>query len=254
MGDRKEPTISTYAISKEEAAASKGQQKGQPSARPRQAAPKSAPKSAARSPAARPIVQQKSSPVGVFALLIALLAGGAAGYSTWRMLEAEKMLGEADLRIADLEGKFEMSGDEANASSATMQAKLKWADSEIRKLWGVSYDTNRKAIETNKAAIAKASKATSGIDRKIKAATQTLAGDLRVASELVDAQQSSMESIEAQNAEITRDYQALVDKLNILDSNRKELERRIQTNEQAIEAIDAFRRNVNQQLLQIRGG
>ena len=31
-----------------------------------------------------------------------------------------------------------------------MKAKLVWADSEIRKLWGVSYDTNRKAIAANK--------------------------------------------------------------------------------------------------------
>lgn len=247
MGDRKEPTISTYAISKEEAAAAKdqsrAQQRPQQGARPRQGAPTSA----ARSPAARPVIQQKSSPLGVIALLVALIASGAAGYSTWRLLEAEKMLAQADLRIAGLEGKFELSDDEANASSATMQAKLKWADSEIRKLWGVSYDTNRKAIAENKSSIAQAAK---GVEKKIKSANQALAGDLRVVSELVDAQQTSIEQVD----KIVSENQALVDKLNILDSNRKELERRIQTNEQAIEAIDAFRRNVNQQLLQIRGG
>ncbi len=73
-------------------------------------------------------------------------------------------------------------------------------------------------------------------------------------SELVDAQQNTITTIEKQNQKIIRENQTLVDKLNILDSNRKELERRIQTNEHAIEAIDAFRRNVNQQLLQIQGG
>lgn len=243
MNERREPTISAYAPSKEDIAKHQSRQ-GQPR------------KSAASSPAARPVVQK--SPLAPIAFFFALIAMGAAGFSYWQLMGAQKLLQEADVRIADLESKFALSDDESTASVQTMQAKLKWADSEIRKLWGVSYDTNRKAIAANKSAITKAAQtanaAKSAVKTEVKKANQNLAGEISLVSELVDAQQNTVDTIEKQNLEITREYQSLVDKLNILDSNRKELERRIQTNEQAIEAIDAFRRNVNQQILELRGG
>ncbi len=250
MNERREPTISAYSPSKEDSSRPQGSQAGGKSPRPQQK------RSSANSPAARPVVTK--SRMAPFAFLVALIAVGASGFSYWQLMNAQKLLASADLRIAALESKFEMSDDETTASAQTMQAKLKWADSEIRKLWGVAYDTNRKAIESNKSSIAKAAQvansAKSTVDAKVKKLTQSLGGEISLVSELVDAQQNTMTAIETQNQQLTRDNQTLVDKLNILDSNRKELERRIQTNEHAIEAIDAFRRNVNQQLLQIQGG
>ncbi len=244
MNERREPTISAYSPSKEDvarqqAAKAKG---GRPTSPPPQA------RSSAQSPAARPIVAK--SRVAPFAFLLALLASAGAGLAYWQLLETQKQLSDASSRIAELESKFAMSDDESTASVQTLQAKLKWTDSEIRKLWGVSYDTNRKAIATNKEDIIKAARA----GNEAKKTAQGLAGELRVVSELVDAQQSSMAAIEQQNQTVSSEYQSLVDKLNILDTNSKQLESRIKTNEQAIEAIDAFRRNVNQQLLQLRGG
>lgn len=248
MNERREPTISAYSPSKEDVA----RQKGNTSTR----APQQTRPSAARSPVARPVATK--SPLASIALIFALVATAAAGFSYWQLLATQKVLTTADARIANLESKFELSGDETTASAQTMQAKLKWADSEIRKLWGVSFDVNRKAIASNQTAIVKATQtansAKSGIAAQLKKLTQGLAGELRLVSELVDAQQDSMIAIEKQNAEIVGSDQNLTSKLNILDSNRKELEKRIKSNEQAIEAIDAFRRNVNQQLLQLRGG
>lgn len=251
MNERREPTISAYSPSKEEMA--RQPSKTNTTTRATQARP-----SAALSPAARPVAPTTKSPLAAIALLLALVATGAAAFGYWQLMEAQKLLVSADIRIASLESKFELSGDETTASAATMQAKLKWADSEIRKLWGVSFDVNRTAISINKTAITKASKlarsAKSGVAAEIKKQTQGLGGEISLVSELVDAQQDSMIAIEKQNAKIVTASQTLTDKLNILDSNRKQLEKRIKTNEQAIEAIDAFRRNVNQQLLQLRGG
>ncbi len=240
MNERREPTISAYSPSKEDIAKHQNRQ-GQPRK-----------SSSASSPAARPVIQK--SRLAPVAFVFALAAIAVAGFSYWQLMEAQKLLQSADARIAGLESKFEMSDDESTASVATMQAKIKWADSEIRKLWGVSYDTNRKAIAENKSAITKAAQSATSAKGGLKKLTQSLGGEISLVSEMVDAQQNTVDAIENQNKEITRNSQSLTDKLNILDSNRKELERRIQTNEQAIEAIDAFRRNVNQQILELRGG
>ncbi len=249
MNERREPTISAYSPSREDSAR---QQAGGGA----KAARGAQPRSSARSPAARPVVVK--SRVAHLAFTVALLATTAAGVLYWQLLATQKVLARADERIADLESKFALSGDETAASTETMQAKLRWADSEIRKLWGVAYDTNRKAIAANKVNIAQAKKtadaAKTQVDGKIAAATQTLAAELRLVSDLVDAQQTSLTAIEQQNRQIVRGTQTLSDKMNSLEASKRELERRIQANEQAIEAIDAFRRSVNQQLLQLKGG
>ncbi len=241
MSDRKEPTISAYTPSQEEA-------KRQPVAsRPSQNAPTSRPTSAPRPV----IVKSKLAP---FAFLVALVAFGAAGFLYWQLLETQKVLTEADARIAQLEGKFELSDDESAASVEMIQAKLKETDSEIRKLWGVSYDTNRKAIAANKSGIAQVKKVADSAKSSVKTETKTLNGEISLVSDLVEAQQNSLSAIETSHQTLQQNYQSTNDALNSLETQRKEMDRRIKTNEQAIEAIDAFRRNVNQQLLQLRSG
>jgi len=245
MNERREPTISSYSPSKEEArqqSAKRGSARSAP------------PQSSSHSPAARPLVVK--SPLAPFALVLAILACAASGFLYWQLQQSQNQLIEADRRIVDLESKFELSDDESTASLQTMQAKLKWADSEIRKLWGVSYDTNRKAIAVNKSSLEKVEKTANSLskslDSRVKAATQGINADLKLVSDLVDAQQTSLSSIEQRNAQIVSSSQSLNDKLNSLDVSRRELERRIKSNEQAIEAIDAFRRNINQQILELK--
>src|SRR5690606_25375675 len=84
------------------------------------------------------------SKLAPFAFLLAITGLGLAGYAYWQLLESQKTTEAALVRIADLESRLALTGDESEASMAALQAKLKWADSEIRKLWGVAYDTNRK--------------------------------------------------------------------------------------------------------------
>jgi len=249
MNERREPTISAYSPSKEDMARQQAA-RGNKNMRVEQA------KSSARSPAAKPLVaKSKMAPI---AFVLALLSSAAAGFLYWQLSETQKFLSLADIRIVDLESKFELSDDESTASTQTMQAKLKWADSEIRKLWGVSHDTNRKAISVNKSNIDQVKKvadsAKNAVDEKINSVVKTIDAELRLVNDLVDAQQTSLNTIEQQNLQVVRDAQSLADKLNSLETSKRELERRIQSNEQAIEAIDAFRRNINQQLLQLKGG
>lgn len=198
----------------------------------------------ARPPAA------SSSKSGPFALFLALIAIAASGFLYWQSVETQKVLqktlSESEARIVELESKLALTGDEASASVTALQAKLKWADSEIRKLWAVSYDTNRKAIADNVDAITEINKQMKGIDGKVKNATKNVETDVKLLNELVDTQQVSLAQIEQKMTAVKTSAEKMI-------QENTALTKRIERNEQAIEAIDAFRRTVNQQLLQLKG-
>ncbi len=207
---------------------------------------------AAAAPKSPPVIV-KSSKVAPYAMFVAAVGLTLAGFTFWQLSMAQKSLLEADARIASLEGKLAMSDDESNASMTAMQAKLKWADSEIRKLWGVSYDNNRKAIAANKASLAEVKEGFSTVDTKIKTALESTKTEIQLVNELLEGQQATFGGIEKSNKEQTDKVRELDQKLAKLERLEDELKQRVATNEEAINAIDAFRRNVNQQLLQIRG-
>lgn len=96
----------------------------------------------------------------IITLALALLLG-AMGY--WVAGQFNQVYGQFDRvtqqfellsqRVKTLEGKLDLSNDTMSSSDAAVRATLKEHGSEIRKLWGVSYDTNRKAIKANKTAL-----------------------------------------------------------------------------------------------------
>jgi len=242
MNERKEPTLSSMNPDVDAVTQHKS--------RPAQPSSGGRTPIAGRSVPVRPVIVK--SPLGPIALIIALLGVGLAGYSYWQLVESQKTLKAADARIVELEKQLEMTGDESTASMAAVQAKLKWADSEIRKLWGVAYDRNKKSIEENTQAIAVLKKGAGSIDSKIKAALKDPKAEIRMINDLLDSQTAALSAVEGKSQAQMAQVQELTDKVRELDRLQSEFNNRIKTNEEAIRAIDAFRRNINQQLLQLK--
>ncbi|MBX2849680.1 MAG: hypothetical protein KTR16_15260 [Acidiferrobacterales bacterium] len=233
MTERREPIISNLKSEPDEAA--RRRQSAQP--------PQVTARNSSRPPPpayARP--SEKKSALAAIALVFAMAGIGFAGFLYWQLMEAKKVIAAADLRIIELESKFELSDDESSASVTALQAKLKWADTEIRKLWGVSYDTNRKNIESNKKELASIQKTVKAVNSTIKSKFGDVQADIKLVNDLVDAQQSSLSSIEKQN-------RAVLTSVDQMKSQNSKLQGRIKSNEEALESIDAFRRTVNQRLL-----
>jgi DNA repair exonuclease SbcCD ATPase subunit len=95
---------------------------------------------------------------GIFAIIVSLvLAVLLAGMGYWVATQFERVNGQFERtnqqltllsqRVQVLEGKLDISNDSVASSEAALRATLKEHDSEIRKLWGVSYDRNRKSIK-----------------------------------------------------------------------------------------------------------
>lgn len=185
------------------------------------------------------------SMLAVVALILALAGLGAAAflYNQWQL--SRVALVDAESRIAELEKRFEMSDEESSASVEVLNAKAKENSSEIRKLWGVSYDTNRKDIAANKNTAAGNKKQLAGLASQVKGVES---GVKKIA-----AVESSLAELRKANTEGQRDTADKLARLERqLSSVRSDLTARVGANEEAVESIDAYRRTVNRDLVQLR--
>lgn len=248
--DRKEPTISSITPERDEITSHQRRS----SSRPQQPQ-----KNRQNTQPAAPAPAVVRSPLAPVAFLLAITGLGLAGFVYWQLLTAQAVINEYEQRIVVLEQRLDLSDDESSQSVTAIRAKLKWADSEIRKLWGVSYDRNRKTLESHTKQIGK-------LEKSLKKTT----ADGASVKKLVSSQKSAIENVKQQGLEQKllleqstekffdqqQQVQSVTDLANRLERQVAELKTglsgRVTNNEEAIEAIDAHRLNINRELLQLR--
>lgn len=248
MTDRHEPTISSLPIDK-----------GEPNER---AEGRTRPPNTG-SHASRPMVPPAAtrtvtvrSPLAPWALVLALGALGLSGFLFWQSLEAKAALQDSlnvltttEQRVLELENKLSLADDESTQSMSVLQARVKENASEIKKLWGISYDRNRKAIEELQAGSSGLAKSVQNLESSIKKQVNDLTGEIGVVSELVDAQQGAIAKIDRAFTEQSNNIKSSLEKIDSLDSD---LRKRMASNEEAIRSIDAFRAQINREIMQLK--
>ncbi len=126
--------------------------------------------------------------------VVFLISLGFAGYTyyqqTARILVLESdlqndrnFIRQSKLLMARLEGRLTETGSEIQQSGSEVQKKLKFLDSElsflgseVRKLWGVSWDRNKKAIAANKTGLAKIAKELENTQKAIDEQARLVSG------------------------------------------------------------------------------
>lgn len=212
------------------------------SARPRRTAAAAAPPAAS------------SNALVIVALLLALIGVGGSAYLGWQFYMAEQELVQSEARITDLERRLDVTYDESVGSIEAVQAKLQWADSEIRKLWGVSYDTNRGNITANREQIA-----------TLKKDLESVRGNANSSRSALDDLNNSVAQVQASVTELEKGLGAVQGQQQQLQNLREQLDQlsdrltqvnalasRVETNEEAIAAIDAYRRSINRDLMALK--
>ncbi|MEQ9022024.1 MAG: hypothetical protein RLN82_04590 [Pseudomonadales bacterium] len=194
-----------------------------------------------------------------FWLLVALILLACTA-SAWLFVQTRALAAERDAlaqRVEQIESKLSVTDESLSESGAAMQAVLKEHSdelelhmSEIRKLWGVSYDRNRPAIEELKtqqenmsarmnsfnSALAKADPIIQGYDG-IQSRLETISSQLLAQSATLD--------------DLSSRARSLADRSNSLESEIQAQDGTIQQHEEAIDAIDEYRLQVNQRLLRL---
>ncbi|UZJ44798.1 hypothetical protein OOT55_01745 [Marinimicrobium sp. C6131] len=260
--ERKEPTISgTIKPEKDEVAARQGRASATPPSgnangpkRPGGGAPPPPPRSTSTSPGG-------GQGLAIAALIIAVAGVGASGFLAWKWTGAEQNLSQANERLETLERRIAITSSESSEYVEEIQEKLDWADSEIRKLWGVSYDTNRKRIAANEEGVESLKRELATVKESASSASQGLSS-LRSAfdkteqqvsevSSAIERLQAAADSVEEQGRRL-QNLSEEVDQLEEGLGRLRGLADRVSTNEEAIKAIDSYRRSINRDILAIK--
>lgn len=193
-------------------------------------------------------------------LVIVLVLGvGAMGWFGWQQ---HQQLSTLQSSFDNLQARLASTDDSLSKSGAALQLKIKEQEeelgkhwSEIKKLWGVSYDINKKDIASNKEL------STSNTDRiakleKSAATVAKLTKELDLASKKIAEISASTLAASVDMEDVQQRLRETSDKLNTIDQSfnrwRLEVDKRLKNSEEAVEAIDAYRRQINQELLQLR--
>ena len=183
-----------------------------------------------------------------FIILIAffgLLGGGGYGWLQYQGLSLRH--DSLQQRFDDLESRLSSTDESVTQSGAALQLniskqgdELKKHWSEIRKLWGVANDINKKKIEKNQKDI-------SFLANK----RNTLETAIAKESKSLKALSASYLAINADMEAITNGLQGQADELDLLQTSIKRIDRDIKNNLEAVKSMEAFRRQINQKIYQL---
>ncbi len=178
------------------------------------------------------------------------LSFAASGYLYYLLQESNFLQADIGARVASMEGKLSVTDESLSQSGAAMQAVLQDHDvqldaqmSEIRKLWGVSYDTNRTAID------------------ELRANSSTIAANLSNAVDRIGVLGGLPNRVDSLGSQVLIQAADLEDALTRLRLTRDELDQQESLLDQlellsaenldAIDSIDSFRLQMNQRFIQL---
>ena len=184
--------------------------------------------------------------------VILLLGLAAAG---WFLFVQQEELGEERVRLDQANQRLVVLEERLSATDNAMMQEGQdtkeqigfWQD-EIRKLWAVSNERNKKWIKDNERSINKITASIDGVvasTRNIQAAVDRHESAFEQQQGIID----QLASLELQLQQIVRSQRDLVDKVNKVNASfsqiRGDLSGKVNDNVEAIESIDAYRLTLN---------
>ena len=182
-------------------------------------------------------------------IVVALVVAAVACAWAWQLQQA---LDAADLqmrgyaqRIGDLEDRLSDTDEGMSQSSAAMAVKIKELYSEVDKLWA-----QRNLHRKNLAELEAKDKQLGSADSKAGKDLATLKEDIGKLATVADDLERLLANAGTNEAQLER----LSDDINRLTLEAARLNKRVTTNEEWVESINGFRRQVNATLSQLQAG
>lgn len=180
-----------------------------------------------------------------FLIIIACLGLIGAGGFGW--MEYQSLSGKHEglqARFEALESRLSNTDESVTQSGAALQIKLgrqgdelKKHWKEIKKLWGVTNDINKGKIEKNQKDI-------SFLASKRQALETAVAKD----SKSLKALSGNYLGISADLDAVNENMRNYADGLNRLNNSLSRIDRELKSNAEAVESMEAFRRQINQKI------
>lgn len=202
-------------------------------------------------------VKQAGKGLAVVGLLLALAGIAFAGFLFLKLTEAQKVLAQADARISGLEEQLSLTSEESTATVVTLQANLKKLDADLQKA-AKQAETNRTALASAtqkltsaESGIAQLKKDTAGVVNNIAA----LKKDITTQKTSFDASVGKIDTVATAITQQQQQQQSLSDEIAKVRMEMVDVEAiniRMKKTEEAIKAIDDYRRTTNREILQIK--
>ena len=152
-------------------------------------------------------------------------------------------------RVADPEALLSDTDETVNKSAAAMSAQIRLIDTEVRKLWDARKASNGKLAKVEKTVVAQ-DKTITNLTSKTTAhssALETMLADLSALTKVA----GDLERLAASAQRAQTDVERLADGLNKSNLERAALRKQVESNGEWIESINAFRRQVNANMVEL---
>ena len=190
--------------------------------------------------------------------VILLLGLAAAGWSLFvqqeELAEERERLDQANQRLVVLEERLSATDNAMMQEGQDTKEQIGFWQDEIRKLWAVSNERNKKWIKDNERSINKITASIDGVvasTRNIQAAVDRHESAFEQQQGIID----QLASLELQLQQIVRSQRDLVDKVNKVNASfsqiRGDLSGKVKDNVEAIESIDAYRVTLNTKIREL---
>lgn len=182
----------------------------------------------------------------VIAALV-LLALSACYYLFEQNRLMESALEQASTRIESLESQLANTGDEMSQSDAAVRIQLKQLDAEVRKLWDNVWKKSKDTLALHDTSIKKLTSAQSKVQTQQKKSAQqmgSISANVTQLSASVDEISQLTEMLEKDRAKMSLAQK----QVNSTTAKLAAIEAKVDSQEEWLKAIDAFRKQVNQRL------
>lgn len=192
----------------------------------------------------------------ILAVLVAglVMAGWFIANQHQLLVDSQSSLTKAEGRLKLLEDRLIVTDAQLTDTGSETKEQLETWESEIRKLWAVSNERNKKWIKDNEQAIAKLNKSVSDIaasGREVNAAVGRHESAFKQQKTIID----QLTSVEIQMQQILSTQRGLVDRVNAnrqtVASLQAGLAGKVSDNEQAVASMDSYRVQTNSRLAEI---
>jgi len=210
-----------------------------------------------RVPASRPTAEQAagSGPLArvfiTLSLVVAAVACAWAFQLQQALQAADQRLEDYAQRIGDLEARLSDTDEGMNQNAELQAAKIRELDSEVRKLWdNVWKKANERLTQLEQDSASQGRKLDTAAANLASAESQIKAagGDITRLKTVAGDLERVIASGKANQAEVER----VADTINRVNLDLAKLNKRVQSNEEWIQSINAFRKQVNASLVELQ--
>jgi chromosome segregation ATPase len=210
------------------------------------------------------MVKVSTWPVRIMLTVLTLSLGGAAYYGYTLHEETLRQLDQSNRRISDLEGRLALVGDSAEETMGNIIERVDFNFSEIDKLWAARNATNRSVTDlTGRVAVVETRSqenltAVEETNVRLVNATNMLEDARRDVASLRTESQQLAQQLGTLNTQVqglqgvAQDLVNLRAEISTAETTSGGLSDRLIRVEEAVEAIDAYRMQMNQTVFRLQ--